>query len=102
MTRAALLLAVLALVNVNFADAQVDWVSRCKSEVRGTKIWMSSAIDTGRPDLSASLNNVDINRYCDCYHRALRQALGEDLYKRSRALDGVMSNEELMKNSLED
>ena len=77
---------VLLTLGASDARAELDYVARCKSEVRGTKIWMSSAIQGGRNDLSARLDEVDIPAYCECFHRRLRAALGDDLYEQGPVL----------------
>jgi len=99
--RAALTVAMLMLSASSRSEA-VDWVALCQSSVQGTKIWFSSAIEAYRKDLSARLNDVDIPAYCECFHRRLRDALGDDLYERSRSFNGQLSPEELLRNSEED
>ena len=63
---------------------------------------MSSTINVHRKDLSARLNDVDIHTYCDCFHRRLREALGDDLYQRSRSFGRQLSQSELVRSSQED
>jgi len=96
--RAALTVAMLMLSASSRSEA-VDWVALCQSSVQGTKIWFSSAVEAYRKDLSARLNDVDIPAYCECFHRRLRDALGDDLYERSRSFNGQLSPEELLRNS---
>ena len=99
--RAALCAALLTL-GASDARAQVDHVARCQSEVRGTKIWMSSAIRVHRKDLTARLDDVDIPAYCGCFHGRLRKALGDDPYQRDRSPSGPLSPSELQNASDED
>ena len=99
--RAALCAALLTL-GASDARAQFDHVANCKSEVRGTKIWMSSAIRVHRKDLTARLDDVAIPAYCECFHARLRKALGNDLYGRARSPTGELSPAELQINSDED
>lgn len=102
MAKMTCLLTLCSMLTVDIAHAQIDHVANCKREVRGTKIWMSSTIGVHRNGLSAKLNDVDITLYCECYHSKLRNALGEDLYQRSRSYSGEMSTPELLKASDED
>jgi hypothetical protein len=98
----AALTAALVLLGASSRSEAVDWVALCQSSVQGTKIWISSTIEVHRNDLSARLNDVDIPTYCECFHRRLREALGGDLYERSRSLNGELSPAELGQNSEED
>lgn len=102
MAKTVFLLTLCLTLNVDIARAQIDHVANCKREVQGTKIWMSSTIGGHRKGLSAKLNDVDIPLYCECYHSKLREALGEDLYQRSRSYSGEMSTQELLKTGEED
>lgn len=72
------------------ARAQIDHVARCKSEVRGTMIWMSSTVRSHRPELSTRLNDVDLPAYCECFHARLRAALGDDLLEEPLADRGAL------------
>src|SRR5882762_8692034 len=99
--RAALTVALLMLGASSRSDA-IDYVALCQSSVQGTKIWLSSTIDVYRKDLSAKLNDVDIPPYCECFHRRLREGLGDDLYERSRSFADPLSPAELRQTSEED
>jgi hypothetical protein len=99
--RAALTVALLMLGASSRSDA-IDYVALCQSSVQGTKIWISSTIDVYRKDLSAKLNDVDIPPYCECFHRKLREGLGDDLYERSRSFADPLSPAELRQTSEED
>jgi hypothetical protein len=93
--------AALLVLAASSGSEAVDRVALCQSSVQGTKIWMSSTISVHRKDLSSRLDDVDIQRYCECFHHKLREALGDDLYERSRSF-GRLSQSELVRSSQED
>ena len=94
--------AALLVLGASGGSEAADWVALCQSSVQGTKIWMSSTINVHRKDLSAKLNDVEIRTYCECFHHKLREALGDDLYERSRSFGGQLSQSELLRSSQED
>lgn len=75
-----------------------DPIANCQREVQGTKIRMTATIGVLRKDLLTRLNEVDIAKYCQCVHRALRKELGDALYERSHAVESELTTSELMKH----
>lgn len=90
MMTAAIVFAVFGAIT-----GSAEHVAKCENSVQGMKIWIRSTIDVHRKDLSPRLNEVDFPTYCRCFHKVLREALGNDLYERSQSLKGEMTPAEL-------
>lgn len=77
------------------APRQPDHLALCRSSPQPTRIWINSTISVHRKDLFDRLDAVDIPAYCGCYHGMLRNALGKELYERSRRFNAQLSVAEL-------
>mgnify|MGYP001171349398 FL=1 len=90
------------LLGAGTPSSAADLVERCKGEVQGMKIWMSSTVATSRQDLLPRLEEVAFPRWCECYHGRLRVALGRDLYERTRDFRVQLTPSELLQQDTED
>lgn len=77
------------------APRQPDHLALCRSSPQPTRIWINATIGVHRKELFDKLNAIDIPAYCGCYHGMLRNALGKDLYERSRRFNAQLSVAEL-------